>query len=234
VLKPFLHLASQIITTATLSKHLTTLIAKMVASGTQEQKKRPYFRIPLEWRNHAITKDMRAVCVRDQAMKAQCVMSMMIVILNDATSVNIPLVAEKRKIIRVNATVTATVNQIFVWVANVSMVDSTIDVIPTTIVNLDVALLESLLETAENLPNTVTIAFETMIARLNIACFPLVLTIETELIARMTTTAWKVLHAFGVEAPGVRLVLRVRKITAALGGIGLIAQKIAPGFKKSR
>merc|ERR1711951_207308 len=203
-----------------------------VASGTQEQKKRPYFRIPLEWMNHATTKDMRVVCVRDQAMKAQCVMS--IVILNDATSVNFPLVAEKRKIIRVNATVTATVNQIFVWVANVSMVDSTIDVIPTTIVNLDVALLESLLETAENLPNTVTIAFETMIARLNIACFPLVLTIETELIARMTTTAWKVLHAFGVEAPGVRLMLRVRKITAALGGIGLIAQKIAPGFKKSR
>lgn len=158
----------------------------------------------------------------------------MIVILNDAISVNIPLVAEKRKIIRVNATVTATVNQIFVWVANVSMVDSTIDVIPTTIVSLDVALLESLLETAENLPNTVTIAFETMIARLNIACFPLVLTIETVLIARMTTTAWKVLRAFGVGAPGVRLVLRVRKITAALGGIGLSAQKIAPGFKKSR
>jgi len=184
--------------------------------------------------NHATTKDMRAVCVRDQAMKAQCVMSMMIVNLNDATSVNSPLVAEKRKIIRVNATVTATVNQIFVWVADVSMVDSTIDVIPTTIVSLDVALLESLLETAENLPNTVTIAFETMIAHLNIACFPLVLTIETVLIARMTTTAWKVLHAFGVGAPGVRLVLRVRKITAALGGIGLSAQKIAPGFKKSR
>merc|ERR1712243_489795 len=120
----FLHLASQIITTATLSKHLTTLIAKMVASGTQEQKKRPYFRIPLEWRNHAIIKDMGAVFVRDQAMKAQCVMLMMIVILNDATSVNFPLVADKRKLIRVSATVTATVNQIFAWVANVSMVDN--------------------------------------------------------------------------------------------------------------
>merc|ERR1711933_26618 len=229
VLKPFLHLASQITTTATLSKHLTTLIAKMVASGTQKQKKRPYFRIPLEWRNHAITKDMQAVCVRDQAMKAQCVMSMMIVILNDATSVNFLLVAEKRKLIRVSATVTATVNQIFAWVANVSMVGTTIDVIPTTIVNLDVAHMESLLETAKHLPHTVKIAFETMIARLNIACFPLVLTIETVLIARMTTTAWKVLHAFGA-----RLVLRVRKISAALGGIGMSAQKNAPGSKKSR
>merc|ERR1711928_216817 len=106
-----------------------------------------------------------------QAMKAQCVMSMMIVILNDATSVNFPLVAEKRKIIRMSATVTATVNQIFAW-------------------------------------------------------FPLVLTIETVLIARMTTTAWKDLHAFGA-----RLVLRVRKITAALGGIGMSAQKNAPGSK---
>jgi len=161
-------------------------------------------------------------------------MSMMIVILNDATSVNFPLVADKRKLIPANATVTATVNQIFAWVANVSMVETTIDVIPTTIVNLDVAHMESLLETAKHLLNTVKIAFETMIARLNIACFPLVLTIEMVLIARMTTTAWKVLHAFGVGAPGVRLVLRVRKITAALGGIGLSAQKIAPGFKKSR
>jgi len=162
-------------------------------------------------------------------MTAQCVMSMMIVILNDATSVNFPLVAEKRKIIRMSATVTATVNQIFAWVANVSMVETTIDVTPTTIVNLDVAHMESLLETAKHLLNTVKIAFETMIARLNIACFPLVLTIETVLIARMTTTAWKDLHVFGA-----RLVLRVRKITAALGGIGMSAQKNAPGSKKSR
>jgi len=156
-------------------------------------------------------------------------MSMMIVILNDATLVNFPLVADKRKLIRASATVTATVNQIFAWVANVSMVETTIDVIPTTIVNLDVAHMESLLETAKHLLNTVKIAFETMIARLNIACFPLVLTIETVLIARMTMTVWKVLHAFGV-----RLVLRVRKITAALGGIGMSAQKNAPGSKKSR
>merc|ERR1711933_508543 len=93
--------------------------------------------------------------------------------------------ADKRRLIRVSATVTATVNQIFAWVANVSMVETTIDVIPTTIVNLD--------------------------------------------IARMTMTVWKVLHAFGV-----RLVLRVRKITAALGGIGMSAQKNALGSKKSR
>merc|ERR1719285_487735 len=145
-----------------------------------------------------------------KAMTAQCVMSMMIVILNDATSVNFPLVAEKRKIIRMSATVTATVNQIFAWVANVPMVETTIDVIPTTIVNLDVVHMESLLETAKHLPNMVKIAFETMIARL-------------------TTTAWKDLHVFGA-----RLVLRVRKITAALGGIGMSAQKNAPGSKQSR
>merc|ERR1712062_636760 len=135
----------------------------------------------------------------------------------------------KRKLIRASATVTATVNQIFAWVANVSMVETMIGVIPMTIVNLDVAHMEYLLETAKHLLNTVKIAFETMIARLNIACFPLVLTIETVLIARMTMTVWKVLHAFGV-----RLELRVRKITAALGGIGMSAQKNAPGSKKSR
>merc|ERR1712014_562039 len=80
--------------------------------------------------------------------------------------------------------------------ANVSMVETTIDVIPTTIVNLDVAHMESLLETAKHLLNTVKNAFETMIARLNIACFPLVLTIVTVLIARVTMTVWKVLHVW--------------------------------------
>merc|ERR1719378_1961514 len=156
-------------------------------------------------------------------------MSTMIVILKGATSANFLLVAEKRKLIRESATVTATVIQIIVWVANAAMVETTIDVTPATIVNRDDAPLESLLASAKHLPNTVKIAFETMIARLNIVCFPLALTIETVLIAQMTTTAWKVLHAFGA-----RLVLRVRKITAALCGIGMSAQKNAPGSKKSR
>merc|ERR550534_2150829 len=75
-------------------------------------------------------------------------MSTMIVILKGATSTNFPLVAEK-----------------------------TIDVTPATIVNQDDAPLESLLASAKHLPNTVTTAFETMIARLNIVCFPLALTI---------------------------------------------------------
>merc|ERR1719285_1323595 len=79
-------------------------------------------------------------------------MSTMIVILKGATSANFPLVAEKRKLIRVSATVTAIVIQ-------------------------DDAPLESLLASAKHLPNMVKIAFETMIARLNIVCFPLALTI---------------------------------------------------------
>merc|ERR1712012_198923 len=94
-------------------------------------------------------------------------MLMMIVILKGATLANFPLVAEKRKLIRVSATVTATVIQTTVWVANASTVETTIDVTLATIVNRDDAPLESLLASAKHLPNTVKIAFETMIARLN-------------------------------------------------------------------
>merc|ERR1719242_321644 len=82
-------------------------------------------------------------------------MSTMIVILKGATSTNFPLVAEKRKLIRVSATVTATVIQITVWVANASMVETTIDVTPATIVNQDDAPLESLLATAEHGDNCI-------------------------------------------------------------------------------
>jgi len=45
----------------------------------------------------------------------------------------------------------------------------------------------------------------------------------------MTMIVWKVPHAFGAN-----LVRRVRKITAVIGGIGMNAQKNAPGSKKSR
>jgi len=45
----------------------------------------------------------------------------------------------------------------------------------------------------------------------------------------MTMIVWKVPHAFGAT-----LVRHVRKITAVLGGIGMSAQKNAPGSKKSR
>jgi len=153
------------------------MIVKTVAFGTQERKKRPYVRIRLELKNHATIEDMQDAFVLDQVMKVPCVMSMMIVILKGATSANFPLVAEKRKLIRVSATATATVTQITVWVANASMVETTIDVTPATTVNRDDAPLESLLASAKHLPNTVTIAFETMIARLNIVCFPLALII---------------------------------------------------------
>jgi len=152
------------------------MIVKTVASGTQKRKKRPYFRIPLELKNHAIIEGMPDVFVLDQAMKVPCVMLMMIVILKGATLANFPLVAEKRKLIGVSATVTATVIQITVWVANASMVETTIDVTPATIVNRDDAPLESLLASVKHLPNTVKIAFETMIARLNTVCFHLALT----------------------------------------------------------
>merc|ERR1719402_176344 len=74
--------------------------------------------------------------------------------------------------------------------------------------------------------STVRVAFETTIARLDIACFLPALIIVTVHIASMTTTAFKIRRVLGA-----RMVEHVRRKTAAPFGTGQSAQNIVRGSR---
>jgi len=146
---------------------------------------------------------------------------------SDVTLANFHIVAEKRSRIPKNARNTAIANQINAWTESVLMGEKMTCVTQMMTAILDVAHLVCLSVNVNIKLSTVRVAFETTIARLDIACFLPALIIVTVHIASMTTTAFKVRRVLGA-----RMVENVRRTTAAPFGTGWNAQNNVRGSRK--
>jgi len=145
---------------------------------------------------------------------------------SDVTLANSHIVAEKRSRIPKNARNRAIANQINAWTESVLMGEKMTRVTQMMTAILDVVHLVCLSVNVNIKLSTVRVAFETTIARLDIACFLPALIIVTVHIASMTTTAFKVRRVLGA-----RMVENVRRTTAAPFGTGVNAQNNVRGSR---